>query len=483
MEVALTILKDDKRVLAKCTRQYRSLALYKRCRPSGAANYIRRAWNRNQASQRAEFVSLLQTTGANTQNLADDAILDRVLESMRRGQVVVYTKRMKPHAVPVRASLDTERWWVALSPDYFKQNIVRYLCERGNERDWEKHLPVEFFKQTAQRHRVLPAKALEQFDRWFPVETYDEAETGLRLAGLKRACWRYSYWGQNNWVYDNHADTLQSVAAWAREAFRRGELCAYEELKAFTVSLSSSDAGKPLTAAAYIQNAKAYAEQYDINLGREKPVTELVPIPKEKTVKPGQKLADAPQFYKSDKPETDRGALDNKVDDTCPSHNCRSESAKTVKESGNEDAIKDFFGGEAGYKAHGNETLGCEGGGGLLASTTRVVELPEPDTLWRYCGGDGKEGGSWWTVAPLEGDPRVECALPPKDPNNPLSKGSTGGELVACRIDKNKPIKVLMGIGAPRCSNKPGGPVQICLSYRAVGDPKTGIKLVTHLIH
>jgi hypothetical protein len=62
----------------------------------------------------------------------------------------------------------------------------------------------------------------------------------------------------------------------------------------------------------------------------------------------------------------------------------------------------------------------------------------------------------------------VENALFPVDLNEPSSMGGTGEKLVACEI--NKPTKVLMGIGAPRCSNKPGGPVQVCLPYKSVGD-------------
>ena len=63
--------------------------------------------------------------------------------------------------------------------------------------------------------------------------------------------------------------------------------------------------------------------------------------------------------------------------------------------------------------------------------------------------------GGWWFEAPLQGDPRVYAALPSFSKAAYMVKAHTKEE-----------IQVLYGIGAPRCSNKPGGPEQILVAYR-----------------
>jgi len=96
------------------------------------------------------------------------------------------------------------------------------------------------------------------------------------------------------------------------------------------------------------------------------------------------------------------------------------------------------------------------GGGGFLKSTTEVISVPAGITLWRYIDDPEMPWGSWWFFHPYEGDPRVFGALPEKSSGNVLVQGKTKEE-----------FKALCGPGAPRCTNKPGGPPQLCIPYTA----------------
>ncbi|MFT3867632.1 MAG: hypothetical protein QM715_03935 [Nibricoccus sp.] len=364
---------------------------------------------------------------------SDDELLERLEESVRWENVVVYMEWLSPADWPIKADRQSDRWWL---------------------------VPKVRFQQTVMRKQALPKDVKPLLDQWFPIEPYDETETGPRLAGLKRYSWQQTAGGAGR-EFDFTKITHAELVGWAKQAIEKGEIAVYEELAKFTMRAATEE--KPLTAAEYEAAAKEYAQKYEIDLGSAKSENSLEKIPK--------KSPDAPQTYKTpttDKPE----ALPNEVDDTCPAHNCRSESTDSADQE-----VKDWFGSAENLKNNGDWTLGNKGGGGFLTSTTRVVQLPEPRKLWRYCGGDSLESGGWWSLTPLEGDPRVENALFPVEANEPTSKGGTGEKLVSCEI--NKPTKVLMGIGAPRCSNKPGGPVQVCLPYKSVGDdPNANASLI-----
>lgn len=144
------------------------------------------------------------------------------------------------------------------------------------------------------------------------------------------------------------------------------------------------------------------------------------------------------------------GGLSNERSPECPSSSFRSERIATAHPS----VLKWFKDTETPQKFW-SEILGEKGGGGFLVTTTRVVPMEEGTPLFRYFGGTSNALSTWWFTGPFEGDPRVFAALPPD---------SSADQLVKARVKKK--IDVLAGIGAPRCSNKPGGPVQYFVQFQ-----------------
>jgi hypothetical protein len=154
----------------------------------------------------------------------------------------------------------------------------------------------------------------------------------------------------------------------------------------------------------------------------------------------------------------------------CPSANYISESTDTAIEK-----VRDFLdkyvrldvADPAERKKYWDEDLGKTGGGGFLRYHTRTATIKEGTVLWRYINYEKSNPvGSWWFRHPLEGDPRVFAALP---------KDSRGTYLVKGRARKD--IEVLIGPGAPRCSNKPGGPEQIYMPFAASPNDPSGRKI------
>ncbi len=92
--------------------------------------------------------------------------------------------------------------------------------------------------------------------------------------------------------------------------------------------------------------------------------------------------------------------------------------------------------------------LGEDGGGGFVSGqvTTKVVKAGT--VVYRYFGGDADPCGSWWSPYPLN-NPVADNALP---------EGNTGQYMAVGVVQED--TEVLCGPGAPRCSNKPGGPPQ-----------------------
>ncbi len=204
---------------------------------------------------------------------------------------------------------------------------------------------------------------------------------------------------------------------------------------------------------------KLYAGMHGINLGMALPVTALEPVT----------LPNPP----ANPPIAFKGAnsdqkLPTELSDTCPAMNYRSESVETahpevitwLKKHIPDPSIRRMNVGEDEW----GKTLGYEGDGGFLATTTRVKKLPEKTILYRYASEKGRNG-CWWFPQPMSGDPRVFGALPDNSPAPLLFVVIT-----------TKEIEILTGLGAPRCSNKPGGPIQYCLSYR---DKSTALSPVT----
>lgn len=141
----------------------------------------------------------------------------------------------------------------------------------------------------------------------------------------------------------------------------------------------------------------------------------------------------------------------NDVSETCPALNWRSENTKTCVPE-----VLDWFDRKHvpdDQNDYRNKTLGGNGGGGFLTTTTRVRLLSKGTRLYRYVNDASQPYGGWWFLKPLQGDPRVYAALP---------EDSYATEMVqaTCASD----VDVLYGLGAPRCSNKPGGPEQIFIA-------------------
>jgi len=152
-------------------------------------------------------------------------------------------------------------------------------------------------------------------------------------------------------------------------------------------------------------------------------------------------------------------ALENKVSEYCPSHNHRSESHRTATPAVMEWLRKKA---EVLIPEKQDMVLGAASGGGFLISTTRVSVLPEGTPLFRYYDAAGNAGnyGGWWTTQLVVGDPRQTLALPPSEPNWSNSAKSV------CHAQLGKGITALTGLGAPRCSNKPGGPQQWFIAWQ-----------------
>lgn len=141
--------------------------------------------------------------------------------------------------------------------------------------------------------------------------------------------------------------------------------------------------------------------------------------------------------------------LPNETSETCPSRNWRSESTQTCAPE-----VRTWFGQKSVPADMQDGILGYNEGGGFQATTTRVRSLKKDTVLYRYVNKPHEPWGGWWFLEPLKGDPRVYAALPEYSTANSMVKGKL-----------NKPVDVLFGIGAPRCSNKPGGPEQVYIAW------------------
>lgn len=109
-----------------------------------------------------------------------------------------------------------------------------------------------------------------------------------------------------------------------------------------------------------------------------------------------------------------------------------------------------------------DQTLGRVGGGGFLTGTARLIELPKGLRMVRAYGNKSGALGCWWSLYPYAGDPRVTAALP-------QANSAEANAVGVVRRDTTG----LIGIGAPRCSNKPGGPPQIWVPFDKSADGLT----------
>jgi hypothetical protein len=144
----------------------------------------------------------------------------------------------------------------------------------------------------------------------------------------------------------------------------------------------------------------------------------------------------------------EKAGLANLTDDACPSDNHRSESTATCQP-----AVNEWFKTKQVPIERQNTTLGSDGGGGFERHKTTVKFLPAGTPLYRYVDSATWPWGGWWFLQPLDGNPCVLAALP---------ADSAATVMVKAKLKKG--VHVLYGPGAPRCSNKPGGPEQVLMA-------------------
>ena len=272
--------------------------------------------------------------------------------------------------------------------------------------------------------------AADSVESWFPIDDHH---------------WYFTRWDLSRLFQettgirgDLYLRSTPELRRWLQRALLDGEVVAY--------------LWRPMDQA---ESFASYATYFGISLGKPLPTGTMRVDP----VQPVGVVEDGPQYTRY-VGHTSTAERENVLDETCPSANWRSESYETaspeVREWLDKYITKKYRYDPKSGTDYYNDTLGFAAGGGFLQTTTRVAVLAKGSTLCRFHDGKGADG-SWWFREPIEGDPVVYAALPP---------GSDPKEMVMCRV--NEEVEVLEGIGAPRCSNKPGGPVQLCIPRRHV---------------
>jgi hypothetical protein len=301
----------------------------------------------------------------------------------------------------------------------------------------------ERFEKESRSDHSFPLKDItdERLASWFPKDGDKLAQTLPRLLGLYRAVMKEKHW--------NTRLTYKEMMPVVRTALKDGRLVVFFEEKFETLNNYIARTGenggvdKVSTYEDAVMRFTAYAKHLGIDIGEKAKVPESN---RSRTLTDGQKAT----IYEG---SNEHKGLKDTTSDECPSDNYRSESVDTVSPT-----VRKWFGGDDNLAKYGDGILGFEEGGGFLRSTTHVIRLPEGSVFWRYCA-KGTEKGCWVFFFPLDGDPRVFAALPETSP---------GTDLVECTFLKGTTPEdrdVLVGLGAPRCSNKPGGPIQICLKH------------------
>jgi len=230
-----------------------------------------------------------------------------------------------------------------------------------------------------------------------------------------------------------------------RQWIEHGRITAWREAPPFT---GPSDGDQPVDNAVLAPLYRAYAKQIGMDPGT------VVAL---QAGTSGHKPAIP---HVAAVPPQDQGkALTNTFNESCPAEDWRSESHRTAVPE-----VITWLKVTGGLPTPEQQdgVLGADGGGGFLVSTTRVSTLRKGTIVYRYydAGGGAKNDGGWWTTQMVTGDPRQTLALPPADPKYSNSAKS----LARARIGFD--VTALTGLGAPRCSNKPGGPQQWFISWK-----------------
>jgi len=279
--------------------------------------------------------------------------------------------------------------------------------------------------------------AADSVESWFPIDDHHWYFTRWDLSRL--------FQETTSIRGDLYLRSTPELRRWLQRALLEGEVVAY--------------CWRPMDQE---ETFVSYAKDVGISLGKSLPAGIMHVDP----VRPVGVIEDGPQYtrFVGHTSAADRA---NVLDETCPSANWRSESYETASPE-----VKAWLNtyitparryDAKSNKDYYNDTLGFQGGGGFLQTTTRVTVIHRGATLCRFHDGN-LANGCWWFREAMDGDPVVYAALPPdSDPK----------EMVMCQTDED--IEALEGIGAPRCSSKPGGPIQLCLPRTAVKhwmDPK-----------
>lgn len=165
-------------------------------------------------------------------------------------------------------------------------------------------------------------------------------------------------------------------------------------------------------------------------------------------------------------------SVPNETNSTCPSVNHASEGMDTASPE-----VKDWMDKKGVPDKYRDGTLGKDGGGGFLKGQTTTKVIPKGTKVFRTCGQTVIKGavkgaradGGWWSLAEAA-DPVRDMALPPENPASNQVVGET-----------TQDIEVLAGPGAPRCSNKPGGPEQIFTGLGPKGEGPMEMGLIKPL--
>lgn len=269
------------------------------------------------------------------------------------------------------------------------------------------------------------------------------------------------FWGDQFYVDQLFGLCSQDLIAYEVQSLQRldlvrqwigqGRIIAWREAPPFT---GPSAGDQPVDSALLAPLYRSYAKEIGMDSG-----TVVAPPSEGSGHKPIIPAA-------ADVPTGERGkALPNATNESCPENNWRSESHLTAKPEVVA-WLKNIEGKLEAFEQ--DEVLGREGGGGFLSTTTRISRLSKGTLIYRYydTSGNASNSGGWWSTDLVMGDPRQTLALPPaKD-----GWSNSAKDLARARIAFDVPA--LTGLGAPRCSNKPGGPQQW---YIALADRKRNV--------
>lgn len=238
--------------------------------------------------------------------------------------------------------------------------------------------------------------------------------------------------------------TLAALHDWLRQAVRDG-LVVMQELMPATLPVEPG-----LDVVGLHRVAATWRELEDVAVSQGRPVPAHVVL--------GPTVRSTPHQTYQGTDDTDGLAdeiapADSADPEACTADNKFSESMATVAPDVRAWVIDHI---PAQYR---DATLGQDGGGGFVTGSTRLIRLPKGLRLVRAYGKQANPLGCWWSLYPYAGDPRVSAALPE-------SNSAEANAVGVIREDTTG----LIGIGAPRCSNKPGGPPQIWVPFDMSAD-------------